>query len=376
MKKLLVLLSAFLLIFAVSCDNSTTSPSVPDTPDVSDVPVVTPPSEEDTQPVPQEVLDSLNAIINAVAGAEPVGMPEEISRTEMVDDAGETVYAIVDDTLIIYRDITAPAEIPDSYPEGYFDGVVLKPGTYKLDSSGSIEGIDLETNDKLIEITELLDEIEGWILTTVNIITENYADVTVGSDSYVVTVKSTESLSDDVYAYEYTLNAPYNGIDHFIRYEKQSVFSTEVAYTIIGGEYDGNYSDETAVEAPVIIEIGDPVAEEIMTPFMTFFTGAAKGIVTGEVVAGTQTSFTVIAENGYAISDITFEKGSTLCYTDTELTADLVYDGHSLVVEATVETNQAGMAVTSCFASYDGTVYDATIVANAALAEMFPAMSY
>lgn len=48
MKKLLVLLSALLLIFAVSCDNSTTSPSVPDLPDVPDIPVVTPPAEEET----------------------------------------------------------------------------------------------------------------------------------------------------------------------------------------------------------------------------------------------------------------------------------------------------------------------------------------
>ena len=69
MKKLLVLLSAILLIFAVSCDNSTSSPSVPDTPDV---PVVTPPSEEETQPIPQNVLTVLNTIGNAADTAEPV----------------------------------------------------------------------------------------------------------------------------------------------------------------------------------------------------------------------------------------------------------------------------------------------------------------
>lgn len=58
---------------------------------------------------------------------------------------------------------------------------------------------------------------------------------------------------------------------------------------------------------------------------MAFFTYAVKGFERGEVT-GTQTSFAVISENGYEITGILFENGSTLCYSDAGLSACLSYD--------------------------------------------------
>lgn len=235
MKKLLVLLSAFLLIFAVSCDNSTTSPSVPD--DTPDVPVVTPPSEEDTQPIQQEVLDYLNTIATAVNQTEPVDTSGTPFTTVIKDASGNTVYTIVGDDLTVYRDLSSPE----------FPGVVLKTGTYKVYDGGKLEGVEPDEMDRINDMVEFLIETNGWIDSSSEITIRKYENVEIGETFYNVTVKLTESyFEEDIYSYEYTLNAPYNGIDHFIRYENRSVFPEEVIYTIIGGEYEGNYTTEIA----------------------------------------------------------------------------------------------------------------------------------
>ena len=235
MKKLLVLLSAILLIFAVSCDNSTSSPSVPDTPDVPDIPVVTPPTEEETQPVPQEVLDSLNAIETAVNQMEPVDISGTPFTTVIKDASGNTVYTIVGDDLTVYRDLSSPE----------FPGVVLKTGTYKVYDGGKLEGVEPDEMDRINDMVEFLIETNGWIDSSSEIIIRKYENVEIGEIFYNVTVKLTESyFEEDIFSYEYTLSGLYKGIDHFIRYENRSVFPEEVTYTIIGGEYEGNYTTE------------------------------------------------------------------------------------------------------------------------------------
>ena len=111
-----------------------------------------------------------------------------------------------------------------------------------------------------------------------------------------------------------------------------------------------------------------------MTPFLAFFNGREAGVETGDITAS-KISWTVTSNAGYEIDGILFEKDSTLAYTATGMTANLSYDNHTLNVEASIGAGaEGGMAVTSCIATYDGTVYDATAVANAALSEMFPSM--
>ena len=386
MKKLLVLLSAILLIFAVSCDNSTSSPSVPDTPDV---PVVTPPSEEETQPIPQNVLTVLNTIGNAADTAEPVKTTGS-KMTIGYDRSGQIVYVYAGDEEVmnVYKDVYAPSDIPSSIPEGYFDGVVIKAGEYKLSDGGYPEGFEPDTLEKMTDLLNLLITIGDIVVSGADVQTVVFENVEIDSDKYDITLKAThvsDGSSSAVISYEYVLNAAYKGIDHFIRYRVYDSISgsTEITYTVIGGEYAGNYTDEVAgqepggdTEEPIVIENGDPIAEEIMTPFLAFFNGKEAGAETGEITAS-DISWTVTSDTGYEIDGILFEKDSTLAYTLTGMTANLSYDNHTLNVEASIGAGaEGGMAVTSCIATYDGTVYDATIVANAALAEMFPAMSY
>lgn len=386
MKKFLVLLSALLLIFAVSCDNSTSSPSVPDTPDV---PVVTPPSEEETQPIPQNVLTVLNTIGNAADTAEPV----KITGSKMTigyDRSGQIVYAGDEEVMNVYKDLHAPSDIPSSIPipEGYFDGVVIKAGEYKLSDGGYPEGFEPDTLEKMTALLNLLRAIGDIVVSGADVQTVVLENVEIDSGKYDITLKAThvsDGSSSDVISYEYVLNAAYKGIDHFIRYRVYDSISgsTEITYTVIGGEYAGNYTDEVTgqepggdTEEPIVIENGDPIAEEIMTPFLAFFNGKEAGTETGEITASA-ISWTVTSDTGYEIDGILFEKDSTLAYTAIGMTANLSYDNHTLNVEASIGAGvEGGMAVTSCIATYDGTVYDATIVANAALAEMFPAMSY
>ena len=234
MKKLLVLLSAFLLIFTVSCDNSTTSPSTPDTPDV---PVVTPPSEEETQPILQDVLDSLNTIETIVNQESPVDTSSTPFTTVIKDASGNTVYTIVGDELTVYRDISAPE----------FPGVVLKAGSYKVYDGGKLEGVEPDEMDRLNDMVEFLMETNGWIDSSSETTIRKYENVEIGDTIYNITMKLIESyFEEDIYSYEYTLSASYKGIDHFIRYENWSVFPEKVTYTIIGGEYEGNYTTEIA----------------------------------------------------------------------------------------------------------------------------------
>ena len=234
MKKLLVLLSAILLIFAVSCDSSTTSPSVPDVPDV---PVITPPSDEETQPIPQDVLDSLNTIETIVNQESPVDTSSTPFTTVIKDASGNTVYTIVGDELTVYRDISAPE----------FPGVVLKAGSYKVYDGGKLEGVEPDEMDRLNDMVEFLMETNGWIDSSSETTIRKYENMEIGDTIYNITMKLIESyFEEDIYSYEYTLSASYNGIDHFIRYENRSVFPEKVTYTIIGGEYEGNYTTEIA----------------------------------------------------------------------------------------------------------------------------------
>ena len=310
MKKLLVLLSAILLIFAVSCDNSTSSPSVPDTPDV---PVVTPPSEEETQPIPQNVLTVLNTIGNAADTAEPV----KITGSKMTigyDRSGQIVYAGDEEVMNVYKDLHAPSDIPSSIPipEGYFDGVVIKAGEYKLSDGGYPEGFEPDTLEKMTALLNLLRAIGDIVVSGADVQTVVLENVEIDSGKYDITLKAThvsDGSSSDVISYEYVLNAAYKGIDHFIRYRVYDSISgsTEITYTVIGGEYAGNYTDEVAgqepggdTEEPIVIENGDPIAEEIMTPFLAFFNGKEAGTETGEITASA-ISWTVTSDTGYEI---------------------------------------------------------------------------
>lgn len=202
---------------------------------------MTPPAEEETQPITHDVLDSLNAIETAVGQGEPVDTSSTPFTTIIKDASGNTVYTIVDDELTVYRDLSA----------SQFPGVVLKAGTYKVYNGGKLEGVEEDEMDKINDMVYFLIESNGWIDSSSEITIRKYENVEIGKTFYNVTVKLTESYAEeDIYSYEYTLSGLYNRIDHFIRYENRSVFPEEVTYTIIGGEYEGNYTTEIASSEP------------------------------------------------------------------------------------------------------------------------------
>ena len=176
--------------------------------------------------------------------------------SEIKDASGEVVFLIVDDDLTVYRNITITEGVAEEagYPAGYFDGIVLKAGTYKLiDGASGLESVDPETWDKLNDMTKALVDVEGWIELTSEVTVRSYKSVKIGEENYNISEKLTESFNNvtgDTYSFEYTLSGLYKGIDHFIRYENRSVFPEEVTYTIIGGEYEGNYTTEIASSEP------------------------------------------------------------------------------------------------------------------------------